>query len=59
MVKIQKSKKIISLEELAWLIIGLVFGYLAGIGAPFFVVALPIGAFIIWIASYLKRKTLW
>jgi len=54
-----KVKEIISLEELAWLVIGLTFGYLAGLGAPIFIVAIPIAALLVWIISYFRRKTLW
>lgn len=54
-----KAKKIISLEELAWLVIGLAFGYLAGLGAPIFIIAIPIAVLLAWIIGYFRRKTLW
>ncbi|MEK6923157.1 MAG: hypothetical protein AABW84_00465 [Nanoarchaeota archaeon] len=54
-----KAKELITLEELGWLVAGLSFGYLAGLGAPIFVIAIPIAAFLIWIFEYFRRKALW
>lgn len=41
--------EIITAEETAWLIIGLIFGWFAGRGAPAFILLIPIIMIIVWI----------
>jgi len=40
--------EILTIEELAWLIVGLAFGFFAGKGAQIFLVLIPLILFIAW-----------
>jgi len=42
-------KEIISLEEAAWLIIGLAFGWFVGKGATVLILTIPLAIFAVWI----------
>ncbi len=53
-----RTKEIIGLEELAWLLVGLLFGWLGAKLGSFIFVAIPVAIFVVWIGAYLHRKTL-
>ncbi len=53
-----RTKEIIGLEELAWLLVGLLFGWLGAKLGSFLFIAVPVAVFVVWIAAYLHRRTL-
>lgn len=48
-----RLRELIGIEETLWLVLGLAFGYLAGKGAPFFIIAIPVAVFLVWLFDWL------
>ena len=49
-------KEIITLEEAAWLTIGLLFGWFIGRGVTALIVIIPIIIFLVWVYEYLYAQ---
>jgi len=49
-------KEIISIEEAAWLIIGLIFGWFVGRGATILLLLIPIIIFIVYFYEYVYAQ---
>jgi hypothetical protein len=52
-------KEIIGIEEFSWLVIGLLFGWIAGKGGMQVLFAIPIAFFALWAILYLHRKVVY
>jgi hypothetical protein len=52
-------KEIIGIEEFGLLVMGLIFGWIAGKGGMQILFAIPIAFFALWVILYLHRKTVY
>jgi len=52
-------KEIIGIEEFGLLVMGLIFGWIAGKGGMQILFAIPIAFFALWAILYLHRKTIY
>ncbi len=49
-------KEIISVEEAAWLVVGLLFGWFIGKGASKLMLLIPLIIFVVWVYEYMYAQ---